>query len=95
MEIIKKHTMPDGTDIQLERWENDYYIGAYPIAKNSGKWVKAGEIFRLTLCGFEDMDITAVYMALFVGSLRLTDLRNFYWNPIRDAYYMGLRDTEE
>jgi hypothetical protein len=32
---------------------------------------------------------------LFVGSLRLTDLRNFYWNPIRDAYYMGLRDTEE
>ena len=48
MKIIERATMPDGTEILLEDWFEhnteqypDLYglmIGAYPIAKNTGKY---------------------------------------------------------
>lgn len=46
--IIDSTVLPDGTKIQLEDWHSEntgkypdlygYMIGAYPIAKNTGKW---------------------------------------------------------
>jgi hypothetical protein len=59
MKILKKATMPNGTEIQLEDWSDtntaecpDLYgltIGAYPTAKNSSKykWIEAGNKFRV------------------------------------------------
>ena len=45
MKVLKTGEMPNGTAIQLEDWREDYptvwdtvSIGAYPIAKNTGKW---------------------------------------------------------
>jgi len=58
MKIIEYATMPDGTEIQLEDWADknteqfpDLYglmIGAYPIAKNTGKygWIQSGEPYK-------------------------------------------------
>lgn len=60
MKIIECAVMPNGIEIQLEDWSDkntpefpDLYgleIGAYPIAKNTGKyWIRGGETFRLTI----------------------------------------------
>lgn len=61
MKVIERAVMPNGTEIQLEDWrENntkkypDLYgltIGAYPIAKNTGKhrWIESGNTFRLSI----------------------------------------------
>lgn len=48
MKVIERATMPNGTEIQLEDWSDknaekfpELYglmIGAYPIAKNTGKY---------------------------------------------------------
>ena len=55
MKTIERATMPNGTTIYLEDWSDknteqfpDLYglmIGAYPIAKNTGKygWIRSGE----------------------------------------------------
>lgn len=59
--IIDKAVLSDGTKIQLEDWHSEnsekypdlygYMIGAYPKAKNTGKWgwVRTGETFRLSI----------------------------------------------
>lgn len=49
MKILEKTSTANGTYIQLEEWEDGLQIGAYPIAKNSTYWIKAGEPFRLTI----------------------------------------------
>ena len=61
MKIIERATIPDGTEILLEDWSDknteqfpDLYgltIGAYPIAKNTGKygWIRSGVPFHLSI----------------------------------------------
>lgn len=61
MNIIRRDTMPDGTQIQLEDWSDKntpeypdlygYVIATYPIAKRSSpyKWVTSGAPFLLDI----------------------------------------------
>ena len=111
MQIIDKAVMPDGTQIQLEDWysENtekypdlhEYTIGAYPIAKNTGRfsWIRKGEMFRLDISRNEYVKYTndmvfADYEALKNGTKTLADLRKHFWNREKDAFYLGLIDKE-
>lgn len=98
MQILRKDTMPDGTKIQLENWKehSDHIIGAYPIAKrDSGRFIKAGTLFRLTIptSKFNDYSagmLKADYEALISGEKTLADLRAHFWNGEKDAYVLGL-----
>ena len=48
--IIKKGTMPDGVQIQLEDWVSRLAIAAYPTAvRDSRLFIRKGEQFRLTI----------------------------------------------
>lgn len=99
LKIIERTKMPDGTDIQLEYDDViGWHIGAYPIAKATGKYnlVKRNETFRLTIANFGSENLCkAIYKDLECGTLDLTDLTQYYWNGNKDLYYMGLRDRED
>lgn len=92
MKVIKRSTTPQDIAIQLEDWENDVYIAAYPIAKASSRfgWVQSGEKFRLTI---KTVNPEADFHALESGEKALQDMDTQYWNGERDRYIMGLRDT--
>ena len=102
--------MPNGVKIQLEDWSEDYpdifslQIGAYPIAKCSGKYglVLSGEHFRLTIssnkyCNYTDDDVNADYESLLNGQKSLEDLSDYFWNGEKDEWYLGMfkPDTDE
>lgn len=101
MEIIRKATTPDGTPIQFERWNSeDYMIGAYPIAKATGKYglVRKDESFRLSIGSFNNLSEAAgLFDGLKAGLIHLTDevIQSHYWYRNKDRYYMGLAETEE
>lgn len=99
MTILERTKMPDGTEIQLENWKEDYphifstlSIGAYPIAKRGRYWIKEGEPYRLDLIrDFTSDDIVReTFNCLELGTLTLEELDNHYWNGDRDRFYMGL-----
>lgn len=90
MKIIERATMPNGTEIQLEDWSDknterfpDLYgltIGAYPIAKNTGKYrlVRSGESFRIHISqnkytDYYNDDVQADFEALKSGEKTLED----------------------
>lgn len=110
MKIIRKDTMPNGVKIQLEDWSKEYpdlfglQIGAYPIAKNSGKYgfTLSGDRFRLTIAtntydDYTNADVTADYEALVNGQKSLEDLAAHFWNGEKDKWYLGMfkPDTDE
>lgn len=99
MKIIEKATMPNGTEIQLEKdLLFGWLIGAYPTAKATGKygWVRRGEKFRLTLTRFDSEEhCKLIFDALKNGEIELEHLAGFYWNGSKDAYYMGIVDKED
>lgn len=106
MKIIEHATLPDGTKIQLEDWsENNteqfpdlygMHIGAYPIAKNTGKyWIQGGQPFRLTISqnkytGYSNDDVRADFEALKNGTKALEDLAAHFWNGEKDMWYLGM-----
>lgn len=107
MKVIDKSVMPDGTEIQLEDWSEhnsaeypDLYgftIGAYPIAKNTGRyrWVRGGERFRLTIAhnsyaGYTNEHVKADYDALASGEKTLEDLSAHFWYGEKDKWYLGM-----
>lgn len=109
--IIDKAVLPDGTKIQLEDWHDKnsekypdlygYMIGAYPIAKNTGKWrwIRAGESFRLGIgrneyTKYTDDMVLKDYEALKNGTKTLVDLREHFNNGVKDEFYLGLIDKE-
>ena len=100
LEIIRKSTMPDGTEIQFEKWDvMDYCIGAYPIAKATGKYglVRRNERFRLTIARFENLEEAAgIFDGLREGVIKLEDevLYPHYWYGQKEKYYLGLSDNE-
>lgn len=49
MKILEKAKTSDGLEIQLEKWDEELHIGAYPLAKGSTLFVRSGEKFRLTI----------------------------------------------
>lgn len=106
MVVKERNIMPDGTNIQIEDWKEDYpgvhdtfIIAAYPKAKNTGKhsWVKKGDPFRLELSrGFKtDEFVQDLFEKLVQGKTTLEELAVHYWNGDKDMYYMGLRESEE
>ena len=107
MKIIERATMPDGTEVQLEDWSDknteqfpDLYgltIGAYPVAKNTGKygWIRSGESFRLHIpqnkyTGYSDNDVRTDFEALKNGAKTLEDLAAHFWNGEKDMWYLGM-----
>lgn len=112
MKIIEKATMPNGTEIQLEDWSShntpeypDLYglaIGAYPIARNTGKsrWVEGGKKFRLTISynkhsGYTNDAVKVDFTALKNGEKSLEDLAAHFWNGKKDMYYLGMIQSLE
>jgi hypothetical protein len=88
--------MPDGTAIQLEDWDGDFMIGAYPYSKGRSYFVDYGERFRLSLSKFTDNEeAQQTFESLIAGTESLENLREHYWNPVRDSYLMGIISTED
>lgn len=101
MKVIKKSKMPNGIDIQIEDWKEDYscfntlIIGTYPIAKKTNNvWVKVGETFRLELSRFftSDYEVNETFKNLEEGKLTLEELSKHFWNCEKDMYYLGMID---
>lgn len=107
MKIVERAIMPDGTKILLEDWSDknperftDLYglaIGAYPIAKNTGKygWIRSGETFRLYIpqnkyAGYSDNDVRTDFEALKNGTKTLEDLSTHFWYGDKDMWYLGM-----
>ena len=103
MEIIERAIMPNGTEIQLEDWSEDFpgvcglTIGAYPIAKNTGKygWVQGGRIFRLSIpqnkyVNYSNDDVRTDFEALKNGTKSLKDLAAHFGNGNKDMWYLGM-----
>jgi hypothetical protein len=99
MTIVDKDVMPDGTEIQLEDWRQDYenvfgyVIGAYPIAKNTGKygWVRGGQEFRLTININGNYDVAkAEYEALVRGEKTLEDMAPYFYDGEKAMWYLGM-----
>ena len=107
MKTIERATMLNGTEIQLEDWNDkntteypDLYglcIGAYPIAKNTGKhrWIESGDTFRLSIhmnqyAGYTNDSVKADFEALKSGEKSLEDLAAHFWNGEKDMWLLGM-----
>lgn len=107
MKVIKKAAMKNGTEIQLEDWREHntekhpnlygFTIGAYPIAKRTGKWrwVEGGKRFRLDIphssyMGYTNEQVESDYNALINGTKTLEDLSDHFWNGKKDMFYLGM-----
>lgn len=107
MKVIEKAIMPDGTEIQLEDWSehnseeypslHGLQIGAYPIAKHTGKYrfIEDREKFRLTIAmnqysGYLNKDVRTDFEALRNGEKQLEDLASHFWNGEKDMWYLGM-----
>mgnify|MGYP001041827481 CR=1 FL=1 len=104
MKVIKRTQMPDGTEIQIEDWKENYSfiktisIGAYPKAKNSSEtgFIERNRKFRLSLCNFEsDKQVESIFNQLEKGYISLEELSNYFREGHRDMYYLGMVETEE
>lgn len=102
MKIIEKATMPNGTKILLEKWDDGFAIGAYPIAKNNSKYgfINRGENFRLTISNnkyinYTSENVKADFEALKSGNKTLEDLAKYFWNGRKDMYYLGMIEEHE
>ena len=78
--------MPDGTNIQIEDWHDDYdfmpkarTIASYPISKTTkegGFAPKAGERYRFAF-NFQDAEeASAAFDTLIAGSKQLADYKD-------------------
>lgn len=107
MKILEKAIMQNGTEIQLEDWSDkntkeypDLYgfaIGAYPIAKNTGKyrWIEGGDNFRLSIHSnkhrnYTNEDVKTDFESLKNGEKSLEDLAAHFWNGEKDMWYLGM-----
>lgn len=94
MQVIKRSKMPDGTDIQIENWKEDYdfiktlYIAAYPIAKESNDFViKRNQKFRLELSRFSSDDkVLDLFQKLESGKITLKKCVDYFDNPTYITY---------
>lgn len=106
MKIIKRSLMPDGTDIQIEDWRNDYptvfktiSIAAYPKAKYGSRsgFIQRGKSFRLSMDinWSSNNEVLAIFKCLENGEILLEDLGEHYWNGDKDKFYMGFESVSE
>lgn len=111
MEIIASTVMEDGTKIQLEDWHMHgsqeypslygYTIGAYPIAKNTGKygWVRKGKTFRFSISrneyrGITDDVVIQDWIKLYNGNAKLEDFVS-HVTEHKYLYYLGVAEYED
>ena len=92
MKIIQKATTPDGTDIQIEDWSENYScfayadtIAAYPIAKYTDTYSQfspqAGRRFRAEF-RFESYEVAKpIFENLVSGAIVLDSLRKYMTEP--------------
>ena len=97
MKVIERAKTPDGIDIQLEDWSGELTIGAYPIAKASRTFQRAGDRFRLTIAsneysGYTNEKVKADYEALKTGEKTLEDLSEHFWYSNDDKRLLGMED---
>ncbi|HAU84617.1 MAG TPA: hypothetical protein DCW90_03640 [Lachnospiraceae bacterium] len=102
MKVIEKAKTPEGIDIQLEDWTenypNHYDIAAYPTAKRDGKYfIHLGERFRLQISTnkyqrYMAQTLFRDFECLKSGEKKLEDLAEHYYNGDNDKWYMGLLD---
>lgn len=107
MKVLEKSAMPNGIEIQLEDWSDKdtgrypnlygLQIGAYPYARNTGKyrWIENRRVFRLTIStnkhnGYSNEHIRADFEALKSGAKQLEDLSEHFWNKEKDMWYLGM-----
>lgn len=107
MKVIERAVMPDGMGIQLEDWSEhnteeypNLYgltIGAYPIARNTGKyrWIEGGKTFRLTIAqneysGYSNNDVKLDFESLKNGEKKLNDLSSHFWDGEKNMWYLGM-----
>lgn len=87
MKVLRRGTMPDGTDIQIEDWNETYQfmpygrtIAAYPISKYTlpgGFAPKAGERYRFSFDFSSNGEAMQVFDALVSGERTLGDYRQY------------------
>lgn len=97
MKVIERAKTPNGIDIQLEDWSENYSfaglsIAAYPIAKASRNFARAGEPFRLEIDFYRknDDETRADYEALKSGEKRLEDLAEHFYYHKDDERMLGM-----
>ena len=98
MKILEKATTPDGIDIQIEDWSDNYSfmnilsIGVYPIAKQSDTiWIIPNKRFRMSLAKFKsDIETLEVFRKLKNGSYKIEDLTEHLEEKTNNMYYLGL-----
>ena len=111
MKVIERAKTPDGIDIQLEDWSENYSfaglsIAAYPIAKASRNFARAGEPFKLEIDFYRknddearadyealkknDDEARADYEALKSGEKRLEDLAEHFYYHKDDERMLGM-----
>jgi hypothetical protein len=102
MKVLERAKTPEGIDIQIEDWKEDYScfnvlsIAAYPIAKNTSKyrWIEGGKRFRLDINKFNnDEEVKQAFNDLANGVKQITDFAEQFYNGDKDKYYMGLIPT--
>ena len=95
MQIIRKETTPNGTDIQIEDWSEDYpgtfkknaTIGFYPMALNSiyhdegfPEYPKRGETFRSEFDFNTEEEAKEAFDSLQSGEKSFMDFLDNYSN---------------
>ena len=95
MQVLERAKTPNGIDIQIEDWSGELTIGAYPIAKASRTFQRAGERFRLTIAsneysGYTNEQVRADYEMLKTGEKTIEDLAEHFWDSDDDKRLLGM-----
>lgn len=95
LQVLEKSHTPNDVEIQLENWGGSLAIGAYPTAKNSSYWIKAGEKFRLEISENKYRDYTSEnvkkdFEALKRGDKTLEDLAPYFYDVEKAMHYLGM-----
>jgi len=96
MKVLEKGTMPNGTAIQIEEWNEDYNfipygstIASYPKSKASheGQWSpKANETYRFQFDFTSQEEAQKAFNELISGNKTLTDFKgNMYDQKYADC----------
>ena len=86
MQVIKEGKMPNGTEIQIEDWSENYNsmppsstIVAYAVSKTTKEGAfspKAGEVYRFSFNFDNENDAAEAFVALVNGRKDLADYRH-------------------
>lgn len=91
MKVLKTDIMPDGTQIQVEEWNENYSfmpygstIASYPKSKMSHEGCfapKGNEIYRFSFNFNSSEEADQIFFELVKGQKVLADLRQYMYDP--------------